>query len=64
VAREYHQEHCERAKIGKEESELDDPLSKAGEEGGIQAAPIIAVIGGYCCCYYRVFDIIHIIAAE
>mmetsp|Transcript_22389 Transcript_22389/g.41117 ORF Transcript_22389/g.41117 Transcript_22389/m.41117 type:complete len:867 (+) Transcript_22389:243-2843(+) len=47
VAREYHQEHCERAKIGKEESELDDPLSKAGEEGGIQAAPIIAVIDGY-----------------
>ena len=26
---------------------MDDPLSKAGEEGGIQAAPIIAVIGGY-----------------
>jgi len=46
VARGYHQEHCERMEI-QDESESHHPLSWAGEECSIQAAPIIAVIDGY-----------------
>lgn len=48
VAIENHQEHIERMRAEEEDMELlGDTLTKAGDEGGIQAAPIIAVIDDY-----------------